>query len=384
MRRTVGQALLGLVAALAMLGTAQTAAAQIHLNPAYGDGALLGPTVARGAVVWSHGRSVDVEDSNAPTPLYMKTMKDAGWDVFRLDRMRVSDTLPNSSRALAGYADQLKDRGYRKVVLTGQSFGAFLSLMAAGQSDRVDAVVGTAPAAFGNFSDSYDSFRDNAAQLWPILRGIHNARVMLFFFHGDDFDPGGRGESARGILSSRGLDHIVVDQPALLTGHGAATTGMFVRRFGTCILRFAEAPPRRGDPSCDESWGRTPSAELMRAAAPEPRTGSGTSSSAGTGARSFLGVWYGAYINGREIALAVDRVDGDAVYADYVLGPGMEADQPMERAQRKGRIENDELVFDEKGRNVLRYSVRTDGRLSATWLDRSGKGRLETTLRRME
>lgn len=384
MRRTVGQALLGLVVALAMLGTAQTAAAQIHLNPAYGDGTLLGPTVARGAVVWSHGRSVEVEDSNAPTPLYMKTMKDAGWDVFRLDRMRVSDTLPNSSRALAGYADQLKDRGYRKVVLTGQSFGAFISLMAAGQSDRVDAVVGTAPAAFGNFSDSYDSFRDNAAQLWPILRGVHSARVMLFFFHGDDFDPGGRGESARGILSSRGLDHIVVDQPALLTGHGAATTGMFVRRFGSCILRFAEAPPRRGDPSCDESWGRTPSAELMRAAAPEPRTGSGTSSPAGTGARSFLGVWYGAYINGREIALAVDRVEGDAVYADYVLGPGMEADQPMERAQRKGRIENDELVFDEKGRNVLRYSVRSDGRLSATWLDRSGKGRLETTLRRMD
>ncbi|UKJ72638.1 alpha/beta hydrolase [Azospirillum brasilense] len=384
MRRTVGQALLGLVVALAMLGTAQTAAAQIHLNPAYGDGTLLGPTMARGAVVWSHGRSVEVEDSNAPTPLYMKTMRDAGWDVFRLDRMRVSDTLPNSSRALAGYADQLKDRGYRKVVLTGQSFGAFLSLMAAGQSDRVDAVVGTAPAAFGNFSDSYDSFRDNAAQLWPILRDIHNARVMLFFFHGDDFDPGGRGESARSILSSRGLDHIVVDQPALLTGHGAATTGMFVRRFGSCILRFAEAAPRRGDPSCDESWGRTPSAELMRAAAPEPRTGSGTSSPAGTGARSFLGVWYGAYINGREIALAVDRVEGDAVYADYVLGPGMEADQPMERAQRKGRIENDELVFDEKGRNVLRYSVRTDGRLSATWLDRSGKGRLETTLRRMD
>ena len=298
----------------------------------------------------------------------------------------LSTTRPRGARALAA---GLAGRGIGCVdcPVSGGVAGAEggrLSLMAAGQSDRVDAVVGTAPAAFGNFADSYDSFRDNAAQLWPILRGIHNARVMLFFFHGDDFDPGGRGESARGILSSRGLEHIVVDQPALLTGHGAATTGMFVRRFGSCILRFAEAPPRRGDPSCDESWGRTPSAELMRAAAPEPRTGSGTSSPAGTGARSFLGVWYGAYINGREIALAVDRVEGDAVYADYVLGPGMEADQPMERAQRKGRIENDELVFDEKGRNVLRYSIRTDGRLSATWLDRSGKGRLETTLRRMD
>ena len=382
MKRTVGQALLGLAVALAMLGTAQTAAAQIHLNPAYGDGTLLGPTAARGAVVWSHGRSVDAEDSSAPTPLFMKVMRDAGWDVFRLDRMRVSDTLPNSSRALAGYADQLKDRGYRKVVPTGQSFGAFISLMAAGQTDRIDAVVGTAPAAFGNFSDSYDSFRDNASQLWPILRGIQSARVMLFFFHGDDFDPGGRGEPARSILSSRGLDHIVVDQPALLTGHGAATTGMFVRRFGACILRFAEAPPRQDDPSCDESWGRTPSAELMRAAAPEPR-GSGTSSPAGPGGRNFLGVWYGAYINGREVALSVNKVEGDVVHADYVLGPGMEANQPMERARRKGRIENGELVFDEKGRNVLRYKVRTDGRLSATWQDRSGKGRLETTLRRV-
>lgn len=380
MTRIFGQALLGLMTAVAMLVTAHTASAQIRLNPAYGEDALLGPSKARGAVVWSHGRSVEVEDSNAPTPLYMKTLRDAGWDVYRLDRMRVSDTLPNSSRALAGYADDLKGRGYQRVVLTGQSFGAFISLMAAGQTDRVDAVVGTAPAAFGNFSEAYDSWRDNASQLWPILRGVRSARVMLFFFHGDDFDPGGRGEPARSILAARGLDHMVIDQPALLTGHGAANTGMFVRRFGACIVRFAEAPPVPNDPSCDEAWGRTPSAELMQAAASGPRSGGSEPAST---ARPFLGTWYGAYINGREVALSVDKVDGDAVWADYVLGPGMEPDQPVERARRKGRIENDELVFDEKGRNVLRYHVRPDGRLAATWLERSGKGRLETTLRRV-
>lgn len=385
MTRTFGQALLGLIAAAvflaAFLGTAHTASAQIRLNPAYGDEAQLGPGRARGAVVWSHGRSVETEDSNAPTPLYMKALRDAGWDVFRLDRMRVSDTLPNSARALAAHAEELKGRGYQRVVLSGQSFGAFISLMAAGQTDRIDAVVGTAPAAFGNFSEAYDSWRDNATQLWPILRSVRSARVMLFFFHGDDFDPGGRGQPSRSILTARGLDNIVIDQPALLTGHGAANTGMFVRRFGACIVRFAEAPPMAGDPSCDEAWGRTPSAELMQAAATGPR--SGASDPASGGARPFLGTWYGAYINGREVALSVDKVDGDAVYADYVLGPGMEPDQTIERARRKGRIENDELVFDEKGRNVLRYNVRPDGRLSATWLERSGKGRLETTLRRV-
>lgn len=381
MTRTFGQALLGLFAAAALLAMAQPASAQIRLNTAYGDETLLGPGKARGAVVWSHGRSVEVEDSNAPTPLYMKALRDAGWDVYRLDRMRASDTLPNSSRALAATADELKGRGYQRVVLSGQSFGAFISLMAAGQSDRIDAVIGTAPAAFGNFSEAYDSWRDNAAQLWPILRSVRNARVMLFFFHGDDFDPGGRGEPSRSILTARGLDNIVVDQPALLTGHGAANTGMFVRRFGACIVRFAEAPPLAGDPSCDESWGRTPSAELMQAAVSAPR--SGGSAPASGGARPYLGTWYGAYINGREVALSVDRVDGDTVYADYVLGPGMEPDQAIERARRKGRIENDELIFDEKGRNVLRYNIRPDGRLSATWLERAGKGRLETTLRRV-
>lgn len=380
MKRIFGQAILGLMAAAAVLATATTATAQIRLNAAYGEDALLGPSQARGAVVWSHGRSIEVEDSNAPTPSYMKALRDAGWDVYRLDRMRVSDTLPNSSRALADHADQLKERGYRRVVLTGQSFGAFISLMAAGQTERIDAVIGTAPAAFGNFSEAYDSFRDNASQLWPILRNVRNARVMLFFFHGDDFDPGGRGEQARNVLASRGLQHLVVDQPALLTGHGAANTGLFVRRFGGCIVRFAEAAPQPGDPSCDEAWGRTPSPDLLQAALPSSRTGGSAPASP---ARPFLGTWYGAYINGREVALSVDRIEGDTVYADYVLGPGMEPDQTIERVSRKGRIEGDELVFDEKGRNTLRYNLRSDGRMAAIWLERSGKGRLETVLRKV-
>ncbi len=385
----------GLTAAiglLAGLAAAQPAAAQIILKPAYGENTLLGAGKARGAVVWSHGRSVEVEDSEAPTPLYLKTMREAGWDVYRLDRMRVSDTLPNSSRALAGYADGLKDKGYRRVVLTGQSFGAFIALMAAGQTDRVDAVVGTAPAAFGNFSEAYDSFRENATQLWPILRNVRRARVMLFFFHGDDFDPGGRGEPARNVLTQRGLENLVIDQPALLTGHGAANTGLFVRRFAGCIVRFAETPPTANDPPCDDSWGRSPSAELMQAGLPGAAAGSAAKSASGSATggpdtasplRPYLGMWYGSYINGREVALAVEKAEGDTVYADYVLGAGMEPDQPFERVHRKGRIEDGELVFDERGRNILRYRLRPDSRIAATWLDKAGKGRLETVLRRV-
>lgn len=382
MKRSFGQAFLGLMAAAAVLAATGPAAAQIRLNPAYGQQSLLGPSQARGAVVWSHGRSVEVEDSNAPTPHIMKVLREAGWDVYRLDRMRVSDTLSNSARALAGHADRLKERGYRRVVLTGQSFGAFISLIAAGQTDRIDAVVGTAPAAFGSFTEAYDSYRDNAAQLWPILRKVRQSRVMLFFFHGDDFDPGGRGEPARSILQARGLDHVIIDQPSLLTGHGAANTGLFVRRFGACILRFAEAPPRPDDPPCDEAWGRTPSPDLLQAALPAPRAAS-AGSEPPSAVRPFLGTWYGAYINGREVVLSVKRAEGGTVHADYVLGPGMESDHGPERVHRMGRIETNELIFDEPGRNVLRYRLRSDGRMGATWMERTGSGRLETVLRRV-
>ncbi|BAI72215.1 hypothetical protein AZL_015770 [Azospirillum sp. B510] len=393
MRRTIGwgmgRAFLGPVAAITLfvawgLTAAHPARAQILLKSAYGEASLAGPAKARGAVVWSHGRSVESEDSEAPTPLYMKALRDAGWDVYRLDRMRVSDTLPNSSRALAGYSEALKAKGYRRVALAGQSFGAFISLIAAGQTNAVDAVIATAPAAYGNFTESFDSYRENAAQLWPILREVRRARVMMVFFHGDDFDPGGRAEPARGILAQRGLSSLIIDQPALLTGHGAANTGLFVRRFGACIVRFAEEAPGPNDPPCDQSWGRSPSAELLQATLPANGSGSaqGNDTAAAT-LRPYMGLWYGSYINGREVALSVEKAEGDAVHADYVLGAGMEPDQPAERVRRKGHIENGELVFDEKGRNILRYRLRPDGRIAASWLDKDGHGRLDTVLRRV-
>ncbi|WP_377809476.1 alpha/beta hydrolase [Azospirillum sp. A29] len=388
MRRTIRGVVLALVATIGLavaggLTVARPATAQIVLKSAYGEASLAGPAKARGAVVWSHGRSVESEDSEAPTPLYMKAMRDAGWDVYRLDRMRVSDTLPNSARALAGYSEALKAKGYRRVALTGQSFGAFISLIAAGQTNAIDSVIATAPAAFGNFTEAFDSYRENAAQLWPILREVRRARVMMFFFHGDDFDPGGRAEPARSILTQRGLSSLIVDQPSLLIGHGAANTGLFVRRFGACIVRFAEEPPTPNDPPCDETWGRSPSAEMLQAALPANSSGSARGNDATATLRPYMGMWYGSYINGREVALSVEKAEGDAVYADYVLGAGMESDQPAERVRRKGRIENGELVFDEKGRNILRYRLRPDGRVAASWLDKDGHGRLDTVLRRV-
>jgi hypothetical protein len=99
---------------------------------------------------------------------------------------------------------------------------------------------------------------------------------------------------------------------------------------------------------------------------------------------AFVGKWYGFYPNGREVVLAVERVKGEEVTAIYALGPGLEADQKAEWVRRSGRVAAEELLFREKGRNTLKYRLRPDGRLAATWISVDGVSQLEATLRRID
>src|SRR5207302_6792124 len=214
---------------------------------------------AKGVVVWSHGRSINTEDSQSPAPAYLHALRDDGWDVMRFDRPSRNDTLSDSTHRLVEHTAALKHKGYKQVVLAGQSFGAFLALMAADASSDVDAVIATAPAAYGSFDDFYDSWRLNATKLYPLLDQVKRARVMMFYFHGDDFDPGGRGEQSKQILAGRGLGYAVVDQPANLTSHWAASSGLFLRLFGSCIRDFANNEKLSGEHICAPRWGTMPS-----------------------------------------------------------------------------------------------------------------------------
>ncbi len=234
-----GRFFLGLIAFL-VLGFPQ-ALAQLWLDPAYPERPALGPARAAGAVIWNHGRSLDTEDLRAPIPPYMAMLRDGGWDTFRFNRARASDMLAGSASGLVAEVHRLKQQGYRHVALAGQSFGGFVAIMAADASDEVDALVVTAPAAYGSFSQFYNSWRANATQLYPLLDQVRRARVMLFYFHADDFDPGGRGDRSRAILAARQLPYVVVDQPPQLTSHWAAASPQFAHLFGGCILDFLDA-----------------------------------------------------------------------------------------------------------------------------------------------
>ena len=355
------------------------------LDPAF-EGPAMGPAKAKGVIVWSHGRSINAEDSESPSPAYLTALRDDGWDVMRFDRMSHGDTLSDSTKRLVDYTAQLKHDGYKQVVLAGQSFGAFLSLMAADSSSDVDAVVATAPAAYGSFDDFYDSWRLNATRLYPLLERVKRARVMVFYFHGDDFDPGGRGERSRAILSQRGVGYAIVDQPAYLSGHWASSTGLFLRRYGNCIRDFANNDKLKGELPCEPLWGSTPSAELKlppeladpklarTAAAPASPTGSASPATAdGKATGGFRDVWYRFYPNGREVLFGVETAHGDDLSAVYAIGPSVDNKHPAAWTRRKGRVIEDSFVFEEKGKSTLRLHARQDGGLSATWISADGK-----------
>ena len=392
MRQWSIAAVWGLVLGFVVMTGAPAGAA--GLDPAFNE-TLAGPDHAMGAVVWNHGRSINTEDSDSPTPPYLRVLRDARWDVFRFNRPRDGDTLTASTRRLVELVAQLKRKGYRRMVLAGQSFGAFLALMAADSSEDVDAIVATAPAAFGNFDEFYDSWRLNASRLYPLLERVKRARVMLFYFHGDDFDPGGRGEHSRAILAGRQIGYSVVDQPAFLVGHWASSTGLFLRRFGGCIRDFLDAEKIEGERVCEPAWGETPSAEMRlpeelvhpKAASRTTAAVAGGSAPAGPasgGGTSGRRAWYGFYPNGREVLLAIEETHGTEISAVYAIGPGIDENEPAEWSHRKGSLVDDEFIFEETGKSTLHFRPRADGGLSATWTSPDGKTSMEAGLRRLD
>jgi dienelactone hydrolase len=365
-------------------------AGALGLDPAFSQ-PVIGPTQAKGVVVWSHGRSINAEDSQSPTPAYLRALRDGGWDVLRFNRARSDDTLTSSTAQLVDHVSGLKRKGYQQVVLAGQSFGAFLALMAADESAEVDAVVATAPAAYGSFGDFYDSWRLNATKLYPLLEQVKSARVMVFYFHDDDFDPGGRGDRSREILSARGRGYAVVDQPAFLTGHWASSSGLFLRRYGSCIRDFAENKNLTGEQTCSPRWGTSPSGEMKlppeladvhpeREAAAAP-TGSGAAADSAKAPYGFGDVWYGFYPNGREILLGVEAVHGNDLTAVYAIGPSIDGAIPAAWSRRQGHIVDDSFVFEEKGKSALRFRPRPDGGLGARWSSTDGKTSMTAHLR---
>ncbi|MEO3471088.1 hypothetical protein AAFN86_04410 [Roseomonas sp. CAU 1739] len=206
-----------------------------------------GPAAAEGAVVWSHGYggpAADQRQRNVPGA--MALLNDAGWDVLRFDRDPAEDDLPAALGTLRRGLPLLREAGYRRIVLAGQSRGGWQSIMAAAERPEwVHAAIAIAPAAHGeaarpnNLAAASEDFR-------RLLAGLpaDGPRLAVVVFVDDPFDPdpAARAVMVRETAARRSVPTLALYPEPPIRGHGGVTDWRFTRSQGPCLLTLVQAP----------------------------------------------------------------------------------------------------------------------------------------------
>jgi pimeloyl-ACP methyl ester carboxylesterase len=355
-----------LCAVLALLAVWPAPAhAQFVLEPAYSAVKPLGPARAQGAVIWNHGKPPYRGADGDMLPFYLDRLRDAGWDVFRLERDWSSDNLALSPAALRDQVSAVYQQGYRKLVLAGQSYGAWISLLVAASGPPIHAVIATAPAAFGRFPDSRIYHR-NADDLYPILDRIRETRIMMFLFEGDAYDTGDRGIPARAILEHNSVDNAVIAYPHGWFGHGAANWNGFATRYGPCIVRFVDPKRPAGEAGCERD---SVTRDALNLELPVE-----LKSSLANAGDPLAGLWYGVYKNGREALLSLERGRAGEVLALYAWGVQQRDESGAPGYDRRvgRRVPGDRVQFVETDRPSLDVRPIGPDRMSLTWTSSDG------------
>ncbi len=207
-----------------------------------------GPQAATGLIVWSHGyRLGNDATQSAPQP-HVGRFTALGYDFYRFDREYIRDW-PGDATALADAVRQAKAMGYKRVILAGQSAGAWASMAAAMRGAPVDGVISVAAAHHGYVKDMRDA--TVARSEWQqIVKGIKpGPRFVVVNFAEDTYDVGGRMTDATSAFAANGVEAVVISDPQGFKGHGAGSDFAFNRKFGLCIQAFIETGARQG--SCN-------------------------------------------------------------------------------------------------------------------------------------
>lgn len=206
--------------------------------------AMRGPQLANGLVVWSHGYRAGNNATDSAPQAWVGRFTRLGYDLYRFDREWIADWASDAS-ALAEAMRRARALGYRRILLAGQSAGAWVSLAALARGAPVDGVVSISAAHHGEVARMKDTTR--ARSEWQnMLAAIKpGARLVLVNFADDAYDVGGRMEDARRIFATSGVAAEIVDHPEGFSGHGAGADFAFVRKFGPCLQSFIEQGTRQ-------------------------------------------------------------------------------------------------------------------------------------------
>ncbi len=251
-----------------------------------------------GVIIVLDGRGDGTTQADPNPPNYVTFVGEQyDWDIVALDRPLQLDRNQDDPRILNFLQTQIRalsDKGYRRIVIAGQSRGGWLALKAADQLQGLHAVVATAP---GSYDVDVDGLRREADELMAMLAGAKPATSLaIFLFESDTREAGDppRGYRIGEIARERKLPLLLIDRPAGLSGHFSASQGRFTRRYAECLNDFLTSPKVEFSTQC------RPGAYARGADIPWPRNailwhGTVPPNSA---LRRFVGKWVGDSIDG--------------------------------------------------------------------------------------
>lgn len=213
-----------------------------------------GPAKATGVYVWAVGKARGglSETRGVQPPPLVRWLNNAGYDVVRFDRQPMADSRDRASGWLREGLAALRRSGYARVIVGGQSRGAWNALQMVDTPGLAEAIVALAPAAHGlasgsNLLGQTDDFRAMLAAASP-----QTTRVVLALFDQDPFigDEEALVRLTETRLRPKVAALLVLDRPDGFAGHGAGVTAAFGRRFGKCIARFVTGEDSAVPASC--------------------------------------------------------------------------------------------------------------------------------------
>ena len=213
-----------------------------------------GPGAAKGVIYLIHGYDrlnaiIDEYDGVQP---FVIGLNRQGWDVigakvpYRASGARATDLIDAIGPGLPAKADAFRKQGYKRVVFGGQSWGAWLALVATTRYRmKADGLILIAPATYGTRNNKEGqpnpNYARNKSEFLPLIAADSTPSIVVFF-KDDDTDPGGRGAFTQSTFDKRAVPYILIDGPAGLVGHGASWFPLFDYAFGECFATFLAAP----------------------------------------------------------------------------------------------------------------------------------------------
>jgi pimeloyl-ACP methyl ester carboxylesterase len=227
----------------------------LHSSPAFTPA---GPEQARGVVVWLHGGYDSDTEPLPPVQAWVGRLARRGYDIWRFDRTPGQDPLAAGGEALLRGIAALRQGGYRRVIVAGQSRGAFIALAALPHPELVDAVAAISPAAHGTRAERRaQAMRDFRDRLDAARGPMRFALVQL---DDDPFDPDpdARVAAAREAAARSGLLLLPIDRPPSPRGHMGSFEPDFDAIFGECLARFLDGADGSVRTGCDTPDRPTP------------------------------------------------------------------------------------------------------------------------------